>query len=627
MRIGSQVLALSAIAAGAQAAIVVPLGYLSPLLGGVLCIAMAAVGAGVGRGLAERLEPMVARAVEAGMGRESPYEVAEELAEGLVAGVLAALGFIAGSLGGLMAFGVGSPPPIYLAVAPAPIIPGALRYLKLVNAASERKSLMEVEWPFFSVLAAIVSHCGGTLYMAFKQVARAPEVFKQMSKEAREVERKAILGGMGIMRAMEVHASTNPSDEFQSGVLTATSVWRTGGDVTTTLESISSDALRSMGLRFERFASTVGTLAESSFILLMLFPMGVAVAAIASPQMMRTLTIVFGGLVVPITAMLLYLVVRATAPRKDDIFEPDPRRLATSIAAGASVAAALTVASILGGFMGFKIPLPVAVSASAGIALLSVYMAMRGQVREVEDTERELKRFTRVVAEFRRLGLTLTESVKRAAQQRYRPGFKKLVKGISTRIRMGMGIWQASAMARSWLGRMIFYMIDRIDRLGGGSPALLEKVIGLLSAYSASRDVAKSRVKLYLWLTYAMPFIVALIFGMILPMIGGVSAGLPELSRPGFMGGTPRPPQLFQPAPSPMVRDALDMTFAVMVIASIAQALTISRAIDLHFWGLHRAAIAALLYIPAYYLIDPLSGFVSEALMTRLAGVGGAGIG
>ena len=181
--------------------------------------------------------------------------------------------------------------------------------------------------------------------------------------------------------------------------------------------------------------------------------------------------------------------------------------------------------------------------------------------------------------------------------------------------------------ARSWLGRMIFYMIDRIDRLGGGSPALLEKVIGLLSAYSASRDVARSRVRLYLWLTYAMPFIVALIFGMILPMIGGVSVGLPELSRPGFMGGAPKPPQLFQPAPSPAVRDALDTTFAVMVIASIAQALTISRAIDLHFWGLKRAAIAALLYIPAYYLIDPLSGMVSETLMTRLAGMGGAGIG
>ncbi|MEM3111327.1 MAG: hypothetical protein QXG41_09240, partial [Candidatus Caldarchaeum sp.] len=188
-----------------------------------------------------------------GMVKATVPEVASKISAAVFGAVFAGAVLAAVLLTSAISGGVN----VLTAAAAIPIAASPLMaVMPYVNKASERKTTLDVEYPFFTVFSAITAYCGGTVYTALQQVKKAGHVFRQMSREAVEVERKAMLAGVGVIKGIEAHAETIPHENMSRTLLTVTSVWRTGGDLVSTLDDLSAEALKFLTDKFERFTST-----------------------------------------------------------------------------------------------------------------------------------------------------------------------------------------------------------------------------------------------------------------------------------------------------------------------------------------------------------------------------------
>jgi len=406
---------------------------------------------GIAEVIADRMEGHVRGILVRGMVRELPYRASLALARRLVAGIAASLLL---ALTAVMMWILGpAPSPLWIAIlciSPLPLAPFIASYYKLRSEVSKRREETEHELPFFTALSSIIAHCGGTPYVAFQHVRReGREVLPRIAAEAEEIERKSVFAGMGVLRAMEAHAASHPNDGFSTFVATSTSVWRSGGDVSSTIDDLNAEAVKRLENSFDSYASTVGTLAEVITILLMILPLGVSLSALANPDLLLPITLIFGGAVMPATCAALYVAASRSSPKKHDRLERGPEAALSALAVSLLIGALLCLPGTLLPIPKL-LPLPVSMAMASSAGLGCAYSMMRGQLSEVEQTEKELKRFLRIAVEYRKLGLPMSEALKRAAQQPYKPLFKKLVKQLSARVSMGFTIFRAAADARSW---------------------------------------------------------------------------------------------------------------------------------------------------------------------------------
>ncbi|MEM0483068.1 MAG: hypothetical protein QXM16_09340 [Nitrososphaerota archaeon] len=597
---------LPALSAGFIALVAMQEGSLTALAAAVAVPAAAFAGSSIG-GRAGLFQGYARRIVRDSMERRIPDELAERVSASVLGAassgaVLAAVLVIQLLMGGfnfLMA----------LAALPIAISP-LLAVMPYINRSSERRTRLDIEYPFFMVFSAIMAYCGGTIYSALQQVKRAGHAFRQMSLEAAEVERKATLAGVGVIKGIEAHAETIPHENLSRALLTTTSVWRTGGDLVSTLDDLAAEGLKFLTDKFERFTSTVSALVEIFFTVLVLMPMGVSLAVLVGGQMSGSLALTTLVLV-PMVGMAIMFGVRQNMPKLPNTLNLDFMTLVKAAALAAVMVAVLAALQMIG----IGLPLPIVAATGLGGACILVYASMRHQVGEIYDSERELKRFLRVAVEERKAGKTLYHALKTAAAQKYRRYFNSFIKGFASRLKMGLGIYVAGASARSWLARVVFWLVDMVDRLGGASPELLEKVITLLTNYSAARESARGRIRLFLYITYATPFIISSMFGMIHPLIAGTAFGGSDVSYLQQSGGP-----MFTPSPE-AAASLIDTGFLMMIVATAMMAFAVSYAVDMHPWGLHRVAIAVLLYIPAYYMLPIVSELTRATLFPPQAGM------
>jgi len=551
--------------------------------------------------LAERLQPLADRLADQSMAKETSYSIARRLASKILLAcimspIIAILAIIIPLTVPTLSNPLGT---LFAAAAVAPALPAAAEYMRYKTAIDGRRRRTDTEYPFFITFSAIVARCGGTLYTAFNLAKRVRDIFSQTSKEAEEVERKAVLARMGVLRAMEGHAQSHPHRGFSTAILTTTSVWRSGGDVITTLESLSAEALNYMSRKLQKFADDMATFSEVMFIALILLPMGVAISAIADPNMAVTVGLLMAGFVGPALGLTSYIIISSMSPHINNFFEIKAERVLLAVTMGLFIVLASILVSSLAGA---SAPLPVVLSIAITAASAALYIAVRDQVREVEDTEMELRRYLRTVVEYRKLGIVMSDALKKASAERYRPGFMRLVKGISSRISMGLGIYRAAAIARSWIARVIFWLLEVVDRFGGASPQLLEKVLELLTRYSEAKDELRSRTRIFVYLNYAAPFLLSFTLAFMLPILEtGVFLGPAVVTSPPSIGGMPGATMPFGQVSAP-IEPIMDSAFLMMLIPSALLAFSMSRGLELHPWKLINVAIAAALYIPAYYL-------------------------
>lgn len=552
---------------------------------------------GIADVIADRMEGHVRGILVRGMVRELPYRASLALARRLVAGIVASLLLV---LTAVTMWIFGFVPSliwiILLCLLPLPLTPFIASYFKLKREVSRRKEETEHELPFFTALSSIIAHCGGTPYMAFQHVRREGKaVFPRIAAEAEEIERKSTFAGMGVLRAMETHAESHPNDGFSTFVATSTSVWRSGGDLPSTIDDLNAEAVKRLENRFDSYASMTGTLAEVITILLMILPLGISISALANPDFLLPITLIFGGVIMPITCTILYVAAWRSSPKKYDRLERGPEAALSALAVSMFIGIVLCLPGVLLPLPKL-LPLPVSMAMASATGLGCAYAMMRGQLSEIEQTEKELKRFLRIAVEYRKLGLPMSEALKRAAQQPYKPLFKKLVRQLSARISMGFTIFRAVADARSWLMRVVFFLLDAADRFGGAPPQLLERIVSLLGHYKLCRDRARDAIKLYAYLACAMPVIGAIMVGLIAPCVVPL-----QLTTPGQPSFGRLPEEGAIPMPSPeFTAQLIELSLVIVVLGSVLAAFCISRAVNLHPWDFRMPLIVSLISVVAY---------------------------
>jgi hypothetical protein len=145
----------------------------NPLLIGLAAVipAAAILGQNMGSRNRDRFHKMAVKLINGTMKKESPYVLAERLGRTFYGALASSAAFLALLIA---AFLTNSFHPLLLAAAPLSAIMPLIVLFPYMSSGSERKGLLTVEYPFFTVMASIVGYCGATLYTAFQQVKKAP---------------------------------------------------------------------------------------------------------------------------------------------------------------------------------------------------------------------------------------------------------------------------------------------------------------------------------------------------------------------------------------------------------------------------------------------------------------------
>ena len=535
-------------------------------------------------------EKVMSKAEEAGLYVDPlkvSYRVAYHLQVLVVTCILYCLGIVATYL-----ISGWSPGPLaVLFAAPIAVPPSIGVYVGVYDKARERLQKTSKELPFFATLASILSRAGLTLYTAFLKVSKAQDVMPQMAREAGRVKRDVSLG-IGVTDALMRLAEKHPLRELKMMLLGAVSVWRSGGDVAVTLEGYAKSFLKSLEDSWERYSKMIGLLGEALAIIFMILPLGIGVVSIAFSQFSLQLMLFSIVAVVPAMSIMVYAVVRSSDPVIPDRYDT-PETIPLSLLLAGMPPLAIQVFRMLPqtSTMLQDIPYINSVTVSTGVLIagLAIYYSMKKQVSEVEEAEQALPRFVRDVAEYRKLGYTIGQSLEKCLSNPYPQSFREFLQRVYGRVRMAASLGEAARDHGSWLVRTVFTLLEEAEESGGGNPELFEKIEDLLRTHLGAKSRARGSVKLYMYTAMGIPFIVSFSAALLMN-VAFLIAPIGQMSAMGM------PLSLAKPEDIAM---GLDMAMILALEGAVVTALIAGRAVDHHPYGTWRVSLAAASFILA----------------------------
>ncbi|MEM2178775.1 MAG: type II secretion system F family protein [Candidatus Methanomethylicaceae archaeon] len=396
-------------------------------------------------------------------------------------------------------------------------IPYIKLYVNILDKIRERKERTDSELPFFTTFMSILARAGLTPYYAFMKIIKLKEVFSQLSKDAKFIAKDTYLG-YGILESLEKNASYHPSEDFKKLIYSTTSVWRSGGDLATSLENRVEEFLKILEDKWQSFSEQAGTLGDFLAILFLIAPAGITSLGIVFPSMAIMMLYIIAIIVIPILLFFSLLLIKGIMPRTYDIYDFNIKDLIKWI-----------LSSIIIGFISILIGLdrPIILALSIIAPCLLIQYDMHEKVNEVKCAENVLQRFVRDVSEYRKMGYSITEAIKRCSKIKYNKIFDKFLKEVSKDLEINPSIYEAGKKHRSWLVRIIFFLLNEIEESGGGSVYLLEKVIEMIRRYEISKRISISRLRIYLLLAIFSPIIIIFASAIMVALLTG--AGLEAL--------------------------------------------------------------------------------------------------
>ncbi|MEM2216575.1 MAG: type II secretion system F family protein [Nitrososphaerota archaeon] len=493
-----------------------------------------------------------------------------------------------------------------LAVTPLIIPPLTGIYVGTFDKVKERRDRVERELPFFSTMAAILSRAGLTIYSALLRASNRVDLFPWISREAKNVRRDVDLG-IGVTESLSSRFEKHPSQRLKTMMLTAMSIWRTGGDVSGTLEAYASQYLRELEDRWIQYGRNASGLAEMLTIVFILFPMSVGIMAIAFPLYSTWIISVIAVLLTPMIAVMCYMMIKSMSPAIPDRYSMPPVRFALALTPLAlpiiSRIPFITIPQIEG-----------LTSMLAGIGCLVssilIHLIMKSQMEEVSDGERALVGFLRDVIELRRVGYTIVQSFEKCINNPYPERFRELLRRAVARIRMGAGISDSVRDSRSWILRMAFTLLEEVEESGGGSPELLEKVESLIRTHLYSKDRAKSGVRMYTYLILGIPFMISFTSALLIGL-ATVMAPLSGQSIGGFA---------ISIAKTSDIKSVMDLVMLTSLESAAVMAILVGRAAEQHPFSMWRVVLASMAFIASVALMPQTTD-----VTLKMLGISGSG--
>lgn len=387
--------------------------------------------------------------------------------------------------------------PFFLgALAILQVLPILAPHLMLVARAKQT----EFELPFFIMGLSVFSHESyPTVRDGFSRVSSIGQgLFRAFQKEASILERNLTFLQGSADQIVEMTFSSSPSQKLREFIHGFTSTLSLGKDVANFVES---EALRHVSIledSWRGFAGSLASIAEFSFLLLALFPVGLQMIAATLPSVSADNVLVLSYALLVALSVVLLVVIDATSPK---VSNTTPSVVYPAIV----VIAAFT--SMLLYYLHFfsaweSVLVPLVISAIASARTMRLH-------RSVGKGDKEVALFVHDLAEETKVGVSLPEALSRiASKYTTRSPIHDCLLAFYQSLRLGKTPTQAADNIShpSWLVKVAFGIISLAFVTGAGFEQL-ERLSLLLKRVTDAKVAASRSLIPFIGMGLAVPAI------------------------------------------------------------------------------------------------------------------------
>ncbi len=373
---------------------------------------------------------------------------------------------------------------------------------------SSRSSATEKELPFVISAMSVLASTGISPLITLRRLGKAEKLFPSMVKEAKKVLVDVDIFGHDPLSALEKIGRLNPNKslaDFFGGYVT---VVKTGGDVSSFIDSKLRDIFANGTTRAKAMVETIGTLSESYISATVI--MGIALFVLMSMDAILQQTgsleeavqnsTIFSALFIPaISTVFIYLTHALQGGEKPPSWRP-------FVAFGLS----LPIIPIM-----IFLPIPMEFYTRLGIGLVGSVLApaiISGRtMREKNGIESKIPAFVLDLAEVRKTGLSPEKGIEQLSGRSY-GRLTKYVADMSTQISWGVSLPKVmmnfSKRVHSFMAQSVAYLIVEAIEVGGGTVRMFTNLSDYTQKLSELEKERKSALKPYVFIPYIGSIIV-----------------------------------------------------------------------------------------------------------------------
>lgn len=364
-----------------------------------------------------------------------------------------------------------------------------------------RSSALDNELPFVVGFIVVLAGGGVSPISSLRRISKLADVFPAAAKEARRILLDIDVFGLDPTTALEKAAKYNPNKRFAEFLYGYTTIIRTGGDMTSFLNSKMKDIYEDRGQKVKRASDTVATLAEGYITITAV--LGVSLFTLYEAQSLISHDVggiqmleAFGLLAVPaISCLFVYILdsVQTKYPYVD--YNPYKYFLA-SVPVGVVLFFALQF-------------LPLSLFERTSIALIAIAVApsavtMRSSRRR-RALEKALPDFIRDIADGRKIGLSPEATVQGLSEKNYgllSANIRKMSSQLSWGVSLTKVIATFALEVKSWVTREAGLLLMEVVDVGGGTVRSFTDMADFTRKMYDLDSERRSSLKPYIFITY-----------------------------------------------------------------------------------------------------------------------------
>jgi len=405
-----------------------------------------------------------------------------------------------------------------------PISVFAMMILQPSLKASDRKSGVENELPFFMAYASTMAKGGVSLEKIIERVSTL-KVFKAMKEECLRVMTYVKLFGYDPISALERVSILHPSTKFRDLMLGYTTTLRSGGDVTHYMEirtqelfNARMNEIKSMTERLASFLELYIVLGViMSITVFVFFSVSGTLSAVSAGRTTGTLSVdvtmpsLYNFLVLPMLGLVVLAMIQVSQPKTPvKIMEPYITLITLIPISVVSFFVTLFITNgsgVLRGVLGLHEVQSVIISMTVALIILTIppWIVHRSVLKGHKGLIKATADYLREMSEIRKTGLSPEKCIVQLSTKDFR-NLTPIVSKAGTAVSLGLSLEEALRRVlrgvREWFVIAIFRFLTDSIVVGGGAPDIIDALARFTQSLSEIEEELRRRLKAYVVLPY-----------------------------------------------------------------------------------------------------------------------------
>ncbi|MGI0101927.1 MAG: hypothetical protein ACREA7_04950 [Nitrosotalea sp.] len=467
---------------------------------------------------------------------------------------------------------------IFFALAAGPIGIAFYPAVALRLAKSKRDTEINHELAYFVRYAGIMQSVEKSLYDSLIGVI-GYSLFYIIETDGKMAYRNVTMFAMDIFEALNEIALHHPNRAFRSFLLSYIATAQTGGDLVNLVEGEADSFFESLKSGIKRYVETSSTFGEILLIMLLIMPTFLIATSFLLPGSSVLLLVLIGVIGIPMISLGLVIMIDTSQPRNQNKVTVSMLAFLVGIITGAI------------GIILQQHPWFIITSGVLGFALTNSLFTVP-QFTQIKNLENAMPEFLRDVTEYRKIGYDMTISLFQLfGKRKYNKHFDQLFGTIFSKLKSGQTLSSiVPAENRSWMTRLIIFILGKLADTGGGTPLTLEHLTRFVSDVIITKRETVSALRMQMFLVYIGPILMVWVAKVSTSLLAKMGSSLSFFSSSGI-GNT------F--AITPEFADAVNL---VMVISSIAMGFVFTKISTFTLKDTRNVAIASAIVLAAISL-------------------------